>query len=76
MINSSSRCRDVVLLSAGPGDLELLTIKAVKALATAQVLLLDDLANPQIVELAPQARVIRWASAVAAAPRRRTSSAG
>lgn len=59
MLNSSSRCRDVVLLSAGPGDLELLTLKAVKALATAQVLLLDDLANPQIVELAPQARVIR-----------------
>ena len=59
MLNSSSRCRDVVLLSAGPGDLELLTLKAVKALATAQVLLLDDLANPQIVELAPRARVIR-----------------
>ncbi|MCF5925536.1 SAM-dependent methyltransferase, partial [Xanthomonas perforans] len=49
----------MVLLSAGPGDLELLTIKAVKALASAQVLLLDDLANPEIVELAPQARVIR-----------------
>ncbi|MCF5941532.1 SAM-dependent methyltransferase, partial [Xanthomonas perforans] len=47
----------MVLLSAGPGDLELLTIKAVKALASAQVLLLDDLANPEIVELAPQARV-------------------
>lgn len=54
-----SCARDVVLLSAGPGDLELLTIKAVKALASAQVLLLDDLANPEIVELAPQARVIR-----------------
>ena len=44
---------------AGPGDLELLTIKAAKALASAEVLLLDDLVNPQIVELAPQARVIR-----------------
>lgn len=54
-----SCARDVVLLSAGPGDLDLLTIKAVKALAVAQVVLLDDLANPQIVELAPQARVIR-----------------
>ncbi|KPL49496.1 uroporphyrin-III methyltransferase [Xanthomonas axonopodis] len=49
----------MVVLSAGHGDLELLTIKAVKALASAQVLLLDDLANPEIVELAPQARVIR-----------------
>uniref|UniRef100_UPI003D779EA9 uroporphyrinogen-III C-methyltransferase n=1 Tax=Xanthomonas axonopodis TaxID=53413 RepID=UPI003D779EA9 len=48
-----------MVVSAGPGDLELFTIKAVKALASAQVLLLDDLANPEIVELAPQARVIR-----------------
>jgi uroporphyrin-III C-methyltransferase len=50
---------DVVLLSAGPGDLDLLTLKAVKALSVADVLLLDELVNPQIVELAPQARVIR-----------------
>lgn len=50
---------DAVLLSAGPGDLDLLTLKAVKALATAEVLLLDDLVNPDIVEFAPQARVIR-----------------
>ncbi|MFC3550506.1 uroporphyrinogen-III C-methyltransferase [Lysobacter cavernae] len=50
---------EVVLLSAGPGDLELLTIKAVKALAGAQVLLLDELVNPEIATLAPQARVIR-----------------
>ncbi|MCC8391460.1 uroporphyrinogen-III C-methyltransferase [Paraburkholderia sp. MMS20-SJTR3] len=49
----------VTLLSAGPGDLDLLTLKAVKALAAADVLLLDDLANPEIVSLAPQARVIR-----------------
>jgi len=49
---------DVVLLSAGPGDLDLLTLGAVKALAAAQVLLLDELVDPQIVALAPQARVI------------------
>lgn len=50
---------EVVLLSAGPGDLELLTLKAVRALAAAEVLLLDELVNPEIVELAPQARVVR-----------------
>ena len=50
---------EVVLLSAGPGDLELLTLKAVRALDAAEVLLLDELVNPDIVELAPQARVIR-----------------
>ncbi|GHD60044.1 uroporphyrinogen-III C-methyltransferase [Jeongeupia chitinilytica] len=49
----------VTLLGAGPGDLDLLTLKAVKALAAAEILLLDDLANPDIVTLAPQARVIR-----------------
>ena len=49
----------VVLLSAGPGDLELLTLKAVRALASAEVLLLDELVDPGIVELAPRARVLR-----------------
>lgn len=49
----------VTLLSAGPGDLDLLTIRAAKLLATADVVLLDDLVNPEIVSLAPQARVIR-----------------
>ncbi|WP_372018969.1 uroporphyrinogen-III C-methyltransferase [Pseudoxanthomonas sp. 10H] len=50
---------EVVLLSAGPGDLELLTLKAVRALAQAEVLLLDELVNPGVVELAPHARVVR-----------------
>lgn len=48
----------VVLLSAGPGDLELLTLKAIRHLARADVLLLDDLVNPDIVTLAPHARVL------------------
>jgi uroporphyrin-III C-methyltransferase len=50
---------EVVLLSAGPGDLDLLTLKAARVLATAEVLLLDDLVNPDIVELAPRARIVR-----------------
>lgn len=50
---------DVVLLSAGPGDLDLLTLAAAKALASAQVLLLDELVDPQIAALAPRARLIR-----------------
>ena len=49
----------VTLLSAGPGDLDLLTLKAAKALARADVVLLDDLVNPEIASLAPQARVIK-----------------
>ncbi len=49
----------VTLVGAGPGDPELLTVKAVKALQAATVLLVDDLVNPEIVKLAsPGARVI------------------
>lgn len=50
---------EVVLLSAGPGDLELLTLKAVRALGQAQVLLLDELVDSGIAALAPGARVVR-----------------
>jgi uroporphyrin-III C-methyltransferase len=40
----------VYLVGAGPGDPELLTIKAVKAIALADVLLVDDLVNPAVLE--------------------------
>jgi uroporphyrin-III C-methyltransferase len=40
----------VALVGAGPGDPELLTIKAVKAISRADVLLVDDLVNPDILD--------------------------
>ena len=40
----------VFLVGAGPGDPDLLTIKAAKAIARATVILVDDLVNPEIVE--------------------------
>ncbi|MFM1908675.1 MAG: hypothetical protein RLZZ591_2352 [Pseudomonadota bacterium] len=48
------------LVGAGPGDPELLTLKAVKAIAAATVLLVDDLVNDEIVSrfANPAARVI------------------
>ena len=47
------------LVGAGPGDPELLTIKAVKAIQTATVLLVDDLVNEQILQHAsPTARIV------------------
>ncbi len=48
------------LVGAGPGDPELLTIKALKAIQNASVLLVDDLVSDAIVALAaPSARVIQ-----------------
>jgi len=40
----------VFLVGAGPGDPELLTLKAVKAIAAGDVILIDDLVNPAILE--------------------------
>ncbi len=48
----------VYLIGAGPGDPELLTLKAVRALAAADVVLIDDLVDRRVLEHAPQARVV------------------
>ena len=47
------------LVGAGPGDPELLTLKAVKAIQAATVLLVDDLVNEAILQHAsPSARIV------------------
>ena len=49
----------VTLVGAGPGDPELLTLKAARAIASATVLLVDDLVSDAVLEHAsPRARIV------------------
>ena len=49
----------VTLVGAGPGDPELLTLKAVKAIGAATLLLVDDLVNDAVLaHAAPGARIV------------------
>ncbi len=42
----------VYLTGAGPGDIELLTLKAARVISEADVIIYDKLANPEILEMA------------------------
>ncbi len=48
----------LTVIGAGPGDVELITIKAVKALGTADVVLYDALVAPELLSYAPLAEHI------------------
>jgi uroporphyrin-III C-methyltransferase len=48
----------VFLIGAGLGDPELITLKAAKSLAACNVVLVDDLVNPEILNHCPKARVV------------------
>ena len=54
-----SRKGKVYLIGAGPGDVELLTLKAVRALGQADLALIDNLVNREVLQfLRPGTRVI------------------
>jgi len=46
------------LVGAGPGDPELITLKGINTLKSADVILYDALVNPKLLEYAPQAKKI------------------
>ena len=48
----AERIGHVTLVGAGPGDAELLTLKAVRALQAADVILFDDLVSDDVLDLA------------------------
>jgi uroporphyrin-III C-methyltransferase len=57
--NNSFSGGHCTLVGAGPGDPELLTLKALKAIQAATVLLVDDLVSDEIVAFAqPDARIV------------------
>ena len=47
----------VSLVGAGPGGADLITVRGARALATADVILYDRLADPELLELAPRVAV-------------------
>lgn len=49
----------LILVGAGPGDPDLITLKAIKALRKAEVILYDALVNPELLEHAnPEAEIV------------------
>jgi uroporphyrin-III C-methyltransferase / precorrin-2 dehydrogenase / sirohydrochlorin ferrochelatase len=50
--NAAPATGRVTLVGAGPGDPDLLTIKAVRALQSADIILYDDLVSDEVLELA------------------------
>ena len=48
----------LTIVGAGPGDVDLITIKAVKALEAADVVLYDALVNEELLCYAPQGEIV------------------
>ena len=56
--DQSQNQRLLTVIGAGPGDVELITLKAIKALQSANVVLYDALVNIELLDYAPNAEKI------------------
>ena len=50
-MSNSTDIKKVILAGAGPGDAELITVKLRNALNEAEVIIVDRLVNPEIIDL-------------------------
>jgi len=57
MADKNSKESKITLVGAGPGDADLITVKAIKALKIADVVLYDALVNEELLEYAPEGAV-------------------
>jgi uroporphyrin-III C-methyltransferase len=57
MADKNSKESKITLVGAGPGDADLITVKAIKALKTADVVLYDALVNEELLEYSPKGAV-------------------
>ena len=57
MNNHNIKEKKVTLVGAGPGDVELITLKGLKALQQARVVLYDALVNTQLLKEAPESSI-------------------
>lgn len=48
----------VYLTGAGPGDIELMTLKAARVIKEADIIIYDRLANPEILKMADRKSVV------------------
>ena len=60
MSASIKKAARVWLIGAGPGDVELMTLKAVRVLSEADVVLVDDLVNPDVLKFARAGALIQY----------------
>lgn len=54
----NSNTPKLTIVGAGPGDVDLITLKAIKALESADVVLYDALVNEELLQYAPNAEII------------------